>query len=202
MTGLEGSPGAEGSLSHSQRPGRSSQCPGSELAITWCCETVTLHYLFTTDICLGNGYRIHCAISILAFHAFLLLLSLALSPIYLISLCLIHSVEPVLSLSLSFSLSLSILSFFETLWFTGCDLCELSPWSLCVSWAQPQNGTSLLLHVISWFYKVHLLTLQWWRLFFSTAEFRVWSLTPRPCSWKPLSGVRMCQDYASKLVSG
>lgn len=55
VTGLEGSPGAEGDLSHSQRKGRSSQSLCLELAITWCCETVTLHYLFTIDICLGRG---------------------------------------------------------------------------------------------------------------------------------------------------
>lgn len=203
VMGLESSPREEGSLSHSQKLGSSSQWPGSELAITSCCETVILHYLFTTGICLGKGYRIQCAIFVLALHAFLLLLSLAPFS-HLSHFPLSYSAGPAMSVSLSFSLHLSILSFLrhETLWFTGCDLGELSPWSLCVSWVQPQNGTSLLLHVISWFYKVHLLTLQWWGLLFSPAEFRVSSLAPWPCSWKPLSGVRMCQDYATKLVSG
>lgn len=55
-----------------------------------------------------------------------------------------------LVLSPFLSLCLLILPSSQTLWFTGCDRCELSPWSLCVSWVQPQNGTSLLLHVISW----------------------------------------------------
>lgn len=50
--------GSKGSLSPSQRPGRIQQRPDPGLATTWCFETVTLHYLFTPDICLGRGDRV------------------------------------------------------------------------------------------------------------------------------------------------
>lgn len=199
VTGLEGSPGAEGSLSHSQRAGRSSQSPGLELAITWCCETVTLHYLFTIDICLGKGNGIQCVIFILAlspslcFCLYLFLLSLYLICLYL---SVIHSVCPVLPLSISFFPSASVSSAF--LW----NVMIHWLWSL---WAVSLKSVCLLSATTEWYItSITCNFLSFIRYIYSpyngedcsflqpNSEYL--SLTPRPCSWKPLSGVGMCQD--------
>lgn len=95
--------------------------------LTWC-ETVSLHYFCTIDIYLGKGNINHCYFfSFLFWHSYFLLLLFFIPHFYLSkfssdchSLCFTHSDSfP----SISFSLHLSILHFFEMLWFTGSDLC-------------------------------------------------------------------------------
>lgn len=149
-----------------------SQRPCLELAITRCCETVTLHYLFTTDICLGKGNGIQCVIFISALLPFLCFCRyLFLPSLFLICLC--HSV------CLSFSISL----------FLSVSLAPLFLWNVMIHWlwsvcAVSLKSVRLLSSTTEWyitsitcnflgFYKVRLLTLQWWRLFCSTLEFRV-----------------------------
>lgn len=70
-TGLEGSPGAEGGLSHHQRTGRRSH--SSLEVMLWNC--------YPLDICLWEEWRTQWRDSVFGIHAFLKLL-LALSLLY------------------------------------------------------------------------------------------------------------------------
>lgn len=74
--------------------------------LAWCCETVTLHYLFTIDICLGKGNGIQCVIFISALSPSLcVFLSHFLPTLSNLPLSLCHSLR--LSRSVSFHLILS-----------------------------------------------------------------------------------------------
>lgn len=202
VTGLEGSPGAKGGLSHRQRTGRSSQSPGLELAITWCCETVTLHYLFTIDICLGKGNGIQCVIFISGLSPSPLLLFLPLSPVSLLSnlpLSLCRSLRPSRpSRPVSFHLFLSASVYPAFLWNVMIHWLW-SPWavslkSVCLLSATTEwyitsitcNFLGFIRYIYSPYNGEDCSFLQ------SSSEYL--SLPPRPCSWKPLSGVGTCQD--------
>lgn len=125
--------------------------------------------------------------------AFLFLLSLYLTRLYLF---VIHSVCPVLSLSIPFFLSASV--------YPACLLNVMIHW-LWSLWAVSLKSVCLLSATTEWYItSITCNFLGFIRYIYSlyngedcsflqpSSEYL--SLTPRPCSWKPLSGVGMCQD--------
>lgn len=162
-----------------------------------CCETLTVHCLFTIDICLGKGSGIQCVILILP-----------LSPHF----CFILSP---LALSLSLSNLPSFLSFFVSL----SRFCTVSSY-LCVQraflwnvmihwlrslWTVSLKSASLLSATAEWYItSITCNFLSFIRYIYSPyngvacsflqASSEDLSLAPWPCSWKPLSGVGTCQD--------
>jgi len=173
-----------------------SQRPCLELAITRCCETVTLHYVFTIDICLGKGNGIQCVIFIsallpvLCFCRYLFLPSLFL-------ICLCHSLCLSFSISLFLSVSLSPPFLWNVMIHWLWSVCAVSLKSVrLLSTTTEWYITSITCNFLG-FYKVRLLCEDC-----SVLQLSLEYLTPRPCSWKPLSGVGMCQYYAAKLSPG
>lgn len=121
------------------------------------------------------------------------LLSLHLICLYL---SVIHPICPVLSLSISFCLSSSIYPAF--LW----NVMIHWLWSL---WAVSLKSVCLLSATTEWYiFSITCNFLGFIRCIYSldngedcsflqpSSEYL--SLAPQPCSWKPLSGVGMCQD--------
>lgn len=190
-----------GHLSPSQRTHRRSQSPmlvcQSTGSLTCCCETVILHYLFTIDICIGKGKEIQGVIFISALSPSLCFSLYFFPPDCLIFLYLSvsHLVCPISSCSISFILPPSVYPAF--LW----NVMIHWLWSL---WAVSLKSACLLSATTEWYITYipcnFLGFIRYIYLpyngedcsFLQSSECL--SLTPRPCSWKPLSGMEMCQD--------
>lgn len=186
-TGLEGSPGAEGGLSHHQRTGRRSR--SSLEVMLWNC--------YPSDICLWEEWRTQWRDSVFGIHAFLKLL-LALSLLYQVSLyC--HPPDWFRSASSPLSLAPTVdPAFFSNI---------MIHW-LWLLWAVSLKSVCLLSATTEWY--INSITcnfLGFIRCIYSPCNsedcsFLLLSSECQARSWKPLSGVRICQDCATKFISG